>query len=186
MPPLLLSCALYSHVYLRQKVTLKQTVLLMSFSVLHVIILVHTVDQDRDSETLVLFMCQCVNSSGKSWFLSLNVKVLWCRGYSWLWTMETLYLGSAPLLQAHRKWEQLSRPLTLFSLPLALLSELEFKCLFCVLVKAQISFVFPLSSTSISLRLSYPNMEDLKRRILKMVSNCNKPKVRTLKFKSKM
>uniref|UniRef100_A0A8C7LI22 Diacylglycerol lipase-beta n=1 Tax=Oncorhynchus kisutch TaxID=8019 RepID=A0A8C7LI22_ONCKI len=29
-------------------------------------------------------------------------------------------------------------------------------------------------------RLSYPNMEDLKRRILKMVSNCNKPKYRIL------
>lgn len=28
------------------------------------------------------------------------------------------------------------------------------------------------------LRLSIPNMEDLKKRILKMVSNCNKPKVR--------
>lgn len=28
-------------------------------------------------------------------------------------------------------------------------------------------------------RLSIPNMEDLKRRILKIVSNCNKPKVRT-------
>ncbi|CAB1338219.1 unnamed protein product, partial [Coregonus sp. 'balchen'] len=30
------------------------------------------------------------------------------------------------------------------------------------------------------MRLSYPNMEDLKRRILKMVSNCNKPKYRIL------
>ncbi|KAJ7984775.1 hypothetical protein DPEC_G00358280 [Dallia pectoralis] len=29
-------------------------------------------------------------------------------------------------------------------------------------------------------RLSYPNMEDLKRRILKMVSNCNKPKYQIL------
>ncbi|XP_046888942.1 diacylglycerol lipase-beta [Hypomesus transpacificus] len=29
-------------------------------------------------------------------------------------------------------------------------------------------------------RLSYPNMEDLKRRILKMVSNCNKPKYHIL------
>ncbi|XP_035647680.1 diacylglycerol lipase-beta-like isoform X2 [Oncorhynchus keta] len=29
-------------------------------------------------------------------------------------------------------------------------------------------------------RLSYPNMEDLKRRILKIVSNCNKPKYRIL------
>lgn len=31
--------------------------------------------------------------------------------------------------------------------------------------------------TVLSDRLSLPNMEDLKRRILKMVSNCNKPKV---------
>lgn len=36
-------------------------------------------------------------------------------------------------------------------------------------------FVFHLSP---SYRLSIPNMEDLKKRILKIVSNCNKPKVR--------
>lgn len=39
---------------------------------------------------------------------------------------------------------------------------------------------FSLKSICISLpRLSIPNMEDLKRRILKIVSNCNKPKVKT-------
>lgn len=39
---------------------------------------------------------------------------------------------------------------------------------------------FSLKPICISLpRLSIPNMEDLKRRILKIVSNCNKPKVKT-------
>lgn len=35
-------------------------------------------------------------------------------------------------------------------------------------------------STFLLPRLSIPNMEDLKRRILKIVSNCSKPKVRTI------
>lgn len=90
-----------------------------------------------------------------------KVNVLWwCTNFP---VMETIF-DSTLLLQAHgrRKWVQLMRAMFLSSSSCVLPLQL------CLL------------NTVLSLflcRLSIPNMEDLKRRILKIVSNCNKPKV---------
>lgn len=81
--------------------------------------------------------------------------------------METIF-GSALLLQAEKERIRATH---------ALLLPLFFASFFSCRIW---SSFFNLCVFSIfNFRLSIPNMEDLKRKLLKIVSNCNRPKVRT-------